>query len=422
MNYKNIRSFALRFSFSLSMLTSASFMMSIAVQAAAPVKKPGTAAAKKTVETKGGISEAEWTKKFNDKIDKNMGKPDVKEPIQTVVSIKIDKDGALTEATVDKSSGDEKADEVAINAIKNSAPFGPMPAVYKGGLNLMYTIKFAPARKQADIEPFMNRVRNKIAAVWRAPETKTECQVSVLFVLDKAGAIKQVSIKKPSGYKIVDDTAVSAIRKAAPFGALPDPNIESFPIEYTLPAGPPGHDLKKYQFNGVPISQAGWQVSRGGATLQPLEIDKSIDRKLEAREWAIKEKIESLKSTVSQTSDEKKRSSLLIELAQCYCDVHNYEEAGTVLTRAAEIEKANNPEGEAHGLILSQLAETHSKLNKFPEAEKEFEESVAILRKSSQNKAKLVETLTNYARTLYKMNKAKDAEALYKEIRETKVE
>jgi TonB family protein len=381
--------------------------------------KPAPSAKKPPV-AKGEISEAEWSKRFNDKINKNIGKPEVKTLIETTVLIKIEKDGKLQEVTVDKSSGDERCDEEALSAVKKSAPFGPMPIEYKDGLNLKFTIRFQPPEKKTDYDPYMGKLRSKINSVWRAPETKTVCQVAISFVLDKEGKIKQSSVKKPSGYKIVDDTALSAIRKAAPFGPLPDQNVENFPIEYTLAAGPPGSDLKRYQWNGVPLQKAGWQVSRGGATLEPLEINKTIDRKLETREWAIKDKLESLKSSVAQTTDPKKRISMLTEMAQCYSDIHNYDEACKTLSEAAAIEKETSPESEAYGLILSQLAENHSKTNKLPEAEKEFEESVAILRKNGGHHAKLVETLTNYAKVLYKMNKAKEAEVLYKEIRETK--
>lgn len=389
------------------------------VSTSAIAAKPAAVPPKKAPVTRGGVSEEEFMRRFSEKIDRNLGKPDARSQLETTVLIKIDRDGLLKGVTIDKPSGDPEADAAALAAVKKAAPFGPMPLAYKTGLNMHFTIRFGQSANRGDFEPYMNQLRDRILKVWKNPEPKTMCQATVSFTLDKNGNIKQASLKQSSGFKNVDDLAIAAIRQAAPYGPLPDQNVDNFPIDYTLVAGPPGADVQQYQLNGVPLPKAGFQVSRGGSTLKSADLNRNIDRRLEARQFAIKDRIESLIKSIATTTDPRQVSDMTQDLAKCYSDIHDYDEAARILSDAAAAAKQTDAAGEVYASFLSELAEVHSKAGRFDDAEKEFAESVSILRSNStgSNRAKFVEILTNYAKVLYKNKKAKEADELYKEIR-----
>ncbi len=73
-----------------------------------------------------------------------------------------------------------------------------------------------------DFGPYMRNVQNKIKKNWKPPEEKRRfARATVIFTLDKNGKIKKYNIKKSSGIKEYDKSAIKALKSSAPFGALP---------------------------------------------------------------------------------------------------------------------------------------------------------------------------------------------------------
>jgi len=69
-------------------------------------------------------------------------------------------------------------------------------------------------------------IKARIGSQWTYPsaarERLIEGQLMVLFSLVKEGEIIEISLLNPSGYEVLDEEAVRAIRAAAPFPPFPD--------------------------------------------------------------------------------------------------------------------------------------------------------------------------------------------------------
>ncbi|MHC4266911.1 MAG: energy transducer TonB [Planctomycetota bacterium] len=79
-------------------------------------------------------------------------------------------------------------------------------------------------------------IRLNISYPGRARKMSMEGNVIVTFVVRLDGSIKDVFIKKSSGYSILDNNVIKAVKKAAPF---PPPPVEAkiiIPITYRLDA------------------------------------------------------------------------------------------------------------------------------------------------------------------------------------------
>lgn len=69
-------------------------------------------------------------------------------------------------------------------------------------------------------------IREKIGSQWKYPSAARdrliEGRLMVLFSLVKGGEVIEISLLDPSGYAVLDQEAVRAVRAAAPFPPFPD--------------------------------------------------------------------------------------------------------------------------------------------------------------------------------------------------------
>ena len=73
----------------------------------------------------------------------NWNIPRGQEEKKVTILYKIAKNGDLLDAKVIKSSGSAKADKAALEAVKKSAPFNPLPKQYTGNnLEIQYTFGY----------------------------------------------------------------------------------------------------------------------------------------------------------------------------------------------------------------------------------------------------------------------------------------
>lgn len=78
------------------------------------------------------------------KIEKNWLKPKIQPDKKIVVVFKIEKTGVVSELRCQRSSGSKEWDESALDAIKHSSPFEPIPQDWPPPIELQYT--FDPKR------------------------------------------------------------------------------------------------------------------------------------------------------------------------------------------------------------------------------------------------------------------------------------
>ncbi len=73
---------------------------------------------------------------------------------------------------------------------------------------------------------YMQRLREKIEGVWRYPseaqERRLNGELYIKFTIRKDGRLTAVELVHTSGYKFLDDAAISALRDADPYWPLPD--------------------------------------------------------------------------------------------------------------------------------------------------------------------------------------------------------
>lgn len=84
-----------------------------------------------------------YMRELQRRIKMNWDPPKGNESKRVVLMFKIAKDGRLLSCNVYKSSGLKSADDAALNAVKLTAPFKPLPAEYKGqSIDIQFTFDY----------------------------------------------------------------------------------------------------------------------------------------------------------------------------------------------------------------------------------------------------------------------------------------
>ncbi len=72
---------------------------------------------------------------------------------------------------------------------------------------------------------YFSRLKNRIQEVWKYPEaarrSNLQGKLKIRFTVDSTGALLAVKVVKSSGVPILDDAAIKAIKRAAPFDTMP---------------------------------------------------------------------------------------------------------------------------------------------------------------------------------------------------------
>lgn len=378
-------------------------------------------------------SEEQFMKSLGDKVQSqlNAHRPkELKSATQAILIIKMDKMGVVDEVKIDTSSGVSEADQAAVQAVRESAPFGKIPTKFGDGLALKYTFRFGASKPQpltvgekTESDEYMNKVREKISHSWRSPEVSTKCKVTISFLIEASGKIKTVSLKKSSGNKIVDDAALAAIKRAGPFDPLPEVWKSGYGVEYTLAAGPKS-DIEHYKFNDVRLPDGDFKISRSGFKLKPLEYNKKIEHQLQDRKWSLEDKLKSLQTQLESASNSPAKCEVLIEMGKVNLELHHFDQAIKFLTEASEIESGIDANSVKYALTLRDLAEAQRQNSELDKACLSYQKCIDILKnQGTGNGADLKElrdSMTGYAKTLYKQNKVKEGDAIYAEIRALK--
>lgn len=86
---------------------------------------------------------------------------------------------------------------------------------------------------------YLNGIKRKIELVWNYPEPAARAgqqgRLELAFTIRKDGALENVTLVKSSGYPMLDDEAISAIKVAAPYNKFPKGfNLERITIAATF--------------------------------------------------------------------------------------------------------------------------------------------------------------------------------------------
>lgn len=272
--------------------------------------------------------------------------------------------------------------------------------------------------KSPDMTAYMTTVKQKIQRVWRAPDVPGNCVVSILFTVDKNGALLSNAVKKSSGIPNVDQLAVQTIKKSAPFPKLPD-GAGKFSVEYSFECGP-RKSADAYIFNGVPIKNQEYKMSSGGATLRNLDTDSPAERKLQERAAALHDKADSLQARLDELQnatplDNTKISAVMLDLANAEKQLQMYDKAETLYKSVVALdEKFENQTALTSALF--DFANLYYVIGKYADAETLYERALAVQSKNENQHANK-QALTEYAKTLYKLNKTSKADEIYKQLR-----
>jgi TonB family protein len=140
----------------------------------------------------------------------------------------ISRDGRLLSTRILKSSGDREVDDMSLRAVRNAAPFGPLPGDFiTDSINLPFSFTFFneddPKYQINGVNwgPYLKDVSRRIRHHWSPSEERQDSGAVVTFTLAKDGTLLSEKLKKSSGSKAQDQAALSAVRYAAPFKPFP---------------------------------------------------------------------------------------------------------------------------------------------------------------------------------------------------------
>jgi TonB family protein len=284
----------------------------------------------------------------------------------------------------------------------------------------------ATAPGQLTVDAYVKHLSERVKSKWITPKVTKPLNSVVSFTLDSDGQIVDLKLKQPSGDKVADQAAMSTVKRAAPFGVLPKEFKGRFTMIYTFQFQPGGGDARDFRFNGVPLEQNNFQISRGGATLKPLDTNSPVERKLAEREASMQDKLAALQLTYDKdekrlSANDRKLASELQEMASCNTELKNYTEAESLFQKAIAIDEKTNGHERELAKALYELGSMYCQCNKLSEAEPALKRAVDIEDQLKSNDSESVTILKTYAGLLYKLNRADDANKIYQRLRDMKI-
>lgn len=155
----------------------------------------------------------------------------------------------------------KELEDAALNAIKNAAPFEPLPLSLVAASPRLFYYKLGeknprfgvstllwgstagdlhlplksnnPAVKSSSFDSFMAEIRKLIKQKWVPPQGQESLQTKVSFKIYPDGKVSDLRIEKSSGSFSFDRLAMEAVMNAAPFPQFPY-DADSLIIEFTF--------------------------------------------------------------------------------------------------------------------------------------------------------------------------------------------
>lgn len=87
---------------------------------------------------------------------------------------------------------------------------------------------------KGNYEYIKKRVRQYLVYNPQAKRMGIQGMVTVSFTIQQDGRVRDVAVSKSSGYPLLDESALEAVRSAAPFAAPPEPARVIMPVQFSL--------------------------------------------------------------------------------------------------------------------------------------------------------------------------------------------
>jgi TonB family protein len=173
----------------------------------------------------GNVDFGPYLSLLQHRIRENWSPPDDKQDKTAIAEYTIAKDGRLLNVTLKQATGNPAYDDEAINAIKRSAPFPPLPSAYnKDTIRVEFTFDYNVIKSQK-WSPYTQAVRQQIRQNWfKTPISKDKLEKTTIisFAISTTGALESTQIQQSSGDSAFDNAALETLKKSAPFAPLPD--------------------------------------------------------------------------------------------------------------------------------------------------------------------------------------------------------
>lgn len=172
-------------------------------------------------------------------IDKNLHHKENSPAGQMKVSVKILRNGTLSDIKLVESSYNKEYENKIIKVLETvqgeplrESGFKPVE------ISLLFTTyenKKPSNIVEPDFGPYMRELQRSIKANWNPPIDNRTKRVTVLFKIEKSGSLANCSVFQSSGNKVADKAAIDAVYKTAPFRPLPqDFSGNSIDIQFTF--------------------------------------------------------------------------------------------------------------------------------------------------------------------------------------------
>jgi TonB family protein len=246
---------------------------------------------------------------------------------------------------------------------------------------------FVPKVVDVDYSAYMSKLQKRIRQFWFPPRELKSQKTAIAFKILRDGSVPVQKISKTSDVAAIDNAAMAAIKKAAPFEPLPKGAPKDIDIDFV------------FDFN----SNVGESfLERSTAKWDSAQLD--AERKLAAAEGR---------------KDPAALIDAQLNLAKIYKQRGAYPSAIDLYKRALDLLQKSPEKNVIYGKTIGHLAMVYSLQGKPAEAETEFKKSLEILDKDSvaSNDPEVVEILKEYAKVLYRASKSDEANKIYARLK-----
>jgi TonB family protein len=171
---------------------------------------------------------------------KKTCKPSAEFAKNSYVDIEVDPSGKIEAVKASKFSGGSGAAlDQGIAILKTVPKLDAPPDAAPKPLWLLVEFGddwdgFDVSWRETDYTGYMKNVQAKVKSCWYPPSGKASNHSELAFEIHDDGRISDLKLATKSGIEEVDQSALAAARKAAPFPPLPDGSSEHVFINFTL--------------------------------------------------------------------------------------------------------------------------------------------------------------------------------------------
>lgn len=166
-----------------------------------------------------------YLKEIQDTIQKNWLPPQSYKTKNTIVKFTIGRNGELLSLNLDNTSKNDIIDKAALDAIRVSEPFNPLPKDFKDDtLDIEYVFNYnvwKSSNKKLDFNTYLSALKKRLFLKWDLLGVSRALKTSIVFTINMEGKLLNPQVLYSSGNKQFDELALITINKTSPFYCLP---------------------------------------------------------------------------------------------------------------------------------------------------------------------------------------------------------